>query len=173
MSCSLVWADQRAPIAPHIPIPVYKDGDGIVFRPGPSTFIKCGTASDTGGGACRQLCPTPPPFESDPYDPWRDGSDGCGSSWRARDFGTYLYRYARWQREVQAPSGHGINYNEIVVDGRHWNAHLPTTIEAFFGGAMARAARAEFLVRYALDPDDYPLMTFDRRNWDQPFSLAD
>ena len=65
-----------------------------------------------------------------------------------------------------------MDYNEIPVEGRHWNAHLPTTIEAFFGGAKARAARAEFIERFGLDPHEYPLLTFDRDNWEAPFALA-
>lgn len=80
--------------------------EGLILRPGSSTRIQCGTATDTGGGECKSLCPTPPEFSVDSFDPWAQGRDGCnGGSWRARDFGTYLYRYMRWQTEVQARGG--------------------------------------------------------------------
>ena len=66
-----------------------------------------------------------------------------------------------------------MDYNEIPVEGRHWNAHLPTTIEAFFGGATAMATRDEFLERFDLAAHEYPLMTLDKDNWEAPFALSD
>ena len=66
-----------------------------------------------------------------------------------------------------------MDYNEIVIDGRHWNQHLPDTIEAFFGGQKAREQRASFLAAFPqLTEDDVPLLTFDMNNWDEPFRLA-
>ena len=177
LSCSLIWAGQRAQEHPRISIPVYNGAhlEGVVLRPGPSTKIRCGTATDTGGGECKSLCPQPPAFHVDTFDPWAQGRDGgCypSGSWRARDFGTYLHRYMRWQTEVQA-RGNLMDYNEIPVEGRHWNAHLPTTIEAFFGGATAMATRDEFLERFDLAAHEYPLMTLDKDNWEAPFALSD
>ena len=34
-----------------------------------------------------------------------------------------------------------MDYNEIIVDGPHWTDHLPTTIEAFFGGGELAASQ--------------------------------
>ena len=123
LSASIIYADQRAPEHPQIAIPVYENGytpDGVILRPGESTRIVCGSASDTGGGACKGFCPSVT-LETDQYDPWRDGRDGCGGSWRPQDFGVFLHRSVQWQREVQARGGR-MDYNEVVVDGRHWNS---------------------------------------------------
>ncbi|KAL3893572.1 MAG: hypothetical protein SGPRY_014140, partial [Prymnesium sp.] len=123
LSTSLIFAHQRAPSRPHVPIPIYSNGytaEGVILRPGGSTRILCGTASDTGTGACKSFCPSVK-LSVDDYEPRRDGRDGCGGSWRPEDFGTFLYRSAMWQREVQAPSQGQMDYNEIVVDGAHWN----------------------------------------------------
>jgi hypothetical protein len=66
----------------------------------------------------------------------------------------------------------GTSHSEIIVDGVHWNEHLPDTIEAFFGGHKAREQRASFLSAYPqVKEADIPLLTFDHANWEQPFAL--
>jgi len=172
LSCSLIYAEQRPAISPNIPIPVYGNGvgsNGVVLRPGRTTRIACGTGWDSGGGACRQRCPSIAATGGDPshYDPQRDGRDGC--SWGPQDFGVYLKRANRWQTTVQA-RGRNTDYNEVVVEGDHWNAHLPLTIEAFFGDSLARTTRDQFLTRYNLNAVDVPLLSFDVYNWEQPFA---
>ena len=82
-----------------------------------------------------------------------------------RDFGVYLQRYATWQKEVQA-KGRDMDYNEIVVDGEHWSAHLPDAIEAFFGpSSLGRQQHAEFLEEFLLRADQVPLLEFDPNDW--------
>ena len=163
-----------------IPIPIFTGGlqgmQGVIFRPGSTTRILCGSASDTGGGACLRRCPSA--TLADDYDPIQDGRDGCfPGSWSPEDFGVFLYRYARWQREVQA-NGHWMDYNEIIVDGPHWTAHLPSAIEAFFFGvdqttsALARQQHGEFLAAFNLTNEEVPLLTIDTHDWRTPFRLA-
>ena len=40
------------------------------------------------------------------------------------DFGVFLYRTNRFEKEVQSKWGRRLDYNEIVVDGAHWTNHL-------------------------------------------------
>ena len=166
---------------PSIPIPVFDgptngaDGsNGVVLSAGAANKIVCGTASDSGGGACRSFCPHVT-LLNDTYDyarPERGGRDGCGGSWRPRDFGVFLRRSGAWQKVVQARGGR-MDYNEIIVDGEHWNAHLPQTIEAFFGGALARKQRHEFMQTFGLSPEHAPpLLEFDPTDWNAPFKMA-
>ena len=94
-------------------------------------------------------------------------------SWRPEDFGVFLKRSSAWQKGVQARGGH-MDYNEIVLSGTHWNAHLPGTIEAFFttskdDAKLARDQRRMFVNHYALDPSAVPLLVFDSHNWLAPF----
>merc|ERR1712070_432104 len=78
------------------------------------------------------------------------GRDGCGGSWAPEDFGDYLYRSCRWQKEVQAV-GRDMDYNEIILDGMFWNANLPDAIEAFFGtGKTAKEQHRLYLEEYHL-----------------------
>lgn len=121
------------------------------------------------------------PLEGDEYDPQRssEGAGGCRGSWRPEDFGVFLYRTNRFEKEVQAKWGRRIDYNEIVVDGAHWTQHLPGTIEAFFqsddhghgkGDYVAHAQHNAFLRRYGVSAEDVPLLEFDPHGWDNgPF----
>ena len=66
-----------------------------------------------------------------------------------------------------------MDYNEIVVDGAHWSAHLPRTIEAFVGvGRLAREQRRGFVDAFGLREDEVPLVAFDPTDWEAPFRLA-
>lgn len=171
-----MYADQRPPAHPEQPIPIYSNGyspDGVVLRPGVEGLIVCGTEHDTGQGACKlPLCPSVP-LAGDRYNPWRDGRDGCERSWRPGDFGVFLKRSSTWQKEVQA-NGRQMDYNEIVLSGQVWNAQLPRTIEAFFGGAKARQQRQSFLEAFPeVRPEDVPLLTFNPSDWAEPFRPAE
>ena len=177
ISTSLIYADQRPTCCPEQSIPVYTMGslgvEGIIFKPGESTRIMCGSAADTGGGECRWFCDSVP-LAGDAYDPWRDGRDGCGGgSWRPEDFGVFLRRSCSWQKEVQA-LGRAMDYNEIIVDGPHWNDHLPNAIEAFFGyGELSREQHRMYLDEFSLTPEQVPLLTFNWEDWESPFSLRE
>ena len=173
----MIFADQRPPDNVHVPIPVFTgagtQGDGIVLKPGAATKIVCGTAADSGSGACQSFCP--PVSLPDDYDVWKDGRDGCGRSWRPESFGVFLRRYSEWQKKVQARGGR-MDYNEIIVDGATWNANLPWTVDAFFGRAThlkrARDQHRAFLLHYGLTERDVPLLAFDTSDWEAPFRAA-
>ena len=71
-------------------------------------------------------------------------------------------------------------YNEYIVSAKHWNDHLPRTIQVVyyfcgdgFGEDEARQHREDFLRAFSLDGWAVPLVCIDIRNWDQPFTLID
>ena len=72
-----------------------------------------------------------------------------------------------------------MDYNEIIVDGSYWTAHLPCAIEAFVidasqgDGNLARQQRREFLDAYNLTNTSVPLVAFDASDWQEPFSLVE
>ena len=183
-SATLLFADMKPPCCANVPISVYKGGrhgiQGIVFRPGVTTRIICGAATDMSGRTCEEdtkWCDSIP-LAGDNYDYGRfhsaSDADGCGKMWRPSDFGVYLKRTATWQREAQAPYSHRQDYNEILVDGRHWASRLPDVIEAFFGdthATLAKEQHALFLREYGLSSDDVPLLRFDEHDWRNPFQL--
>ena len=71
------------------------------------------------------------------------------------------------------------SYNEVIIDGDHWRAHLPEIVEAFFqpeGGGedsgcddanacalSVRAVRAAFLSAFGIDADAVPLVSYEAR----------
>ena len=179
ISCSLITAEQHATTRPTLGIPLFTGGvfrelSGVIFRPGDTTRILCGSASDSGGGACKRRCPSVSNRTlSYSYDPTRDGRDGChGGSWSPEDFGTYLDRWAQWQRVVQSAQGFQ-DYNEIIVDGPYWTRHLPRAIEAFFGtSVLAHTQHRAFLAAFNLTNHDVPLLSFDQHDWHSPFGVV-
>lgn len=109
------------------------------------------------------------------FDPHHlDGTDGCGISregtWAPEDFGLFLQRSCRFEKEVQAPWSHRLDYNEILIDATHWTNHLPDAIEAFVGESdLARQQHQRFLQQYGLTPDEVPLLKINPIDWDKPF----
>jgi len=74
-------------------------------------------------------------------------------------------------------------YNEVIVNSQSVNSALPDAIEAFFfikdhetdrRGVpdQARAAHRAFLRAYP-GARDTPLLSFDYKNWEAPFSMAE
>ena len=66
-------------------------------------------------------------------------------------------------------------YNEIIVDGKYWTKHLPSTIEAFFypsGSADHTAGQqhSAFLRKFRLRADAVPLLRLTPDDWSNPFS---
>jgi len=171
MSASLIFADQRVP---GKPIPVFTCANGgLIFRPGPVTRLRCGNGGDS-GGICHEFCESA--TELGDVGSFQSPGDGCGMSWRPKDFGMYLRRVSAWQK-----LGRRSVYNEIIVEGdgprSHWKAHLPDTIEAFFqvsGGDFSgiRRHHENFLRAYKLSDTSHPLLTLDVDRWDEPFRVA-
>ena len=103
---------------------------------------------------------------------------GCGGSWKPEDFGVFLYRTNRFEKEIQAYQRR-FDYNEIIVNGSHWVKHLPQTIEAFFWSTdhgkgrrndhVAKEQHTKFLREYGLTAEHVPLLEFRPNDWAMPF----
>jgi len=64
------------------------------------------------------------------------------------------------------------NYNEVILDGFHWNKHLPYSIEAVITtGPEVNAWYRDFLNAYGLTPESIPLIEF-HTTMKNPFMLA-
>ena len=171
ISASFIWADMRAP---GFDIPVFScQTGGYIFRPGSSTKLVCGNGKDS-GGACFDFCP--PATELGDVASYSHPGDGCGASWRPRDFGMYLHRVAEWSKMSRRA-----DYNEIIVEGAgpksSWTAHLPDIVEAFFSvkgkdADSVKAHRANFLRSYGLDASRVPLLSLDVHDWERPFDTV-
>ena len=86
MSASMIFADQQPDCCRGIAIPLFTRGpfglQGLIFRPGTSTRILCGSGRDTSGAWCdsNKHCPSAPlEGDMDRFDPHHaNGPDGCG-----------------------------------------------------------------------------------------------
>ena len=170
MSASLIFADQRVP-GNGMPIFTCQDG-GLIFRPQVTRLI-CGNGMDS-GGTCHSFCDAATDLGN--VGGYQNPGDGCGMSWRPKDFGMYLKRVAAWQKLNSRTQ-----YNEIIVEGdgpkSHWTGNLPDTIEAFFqlkGNELGniRGHHERFLKAYGLSKDTHPLVVLDPGEWETPFSAA-
>ena len=117
---------------------------GVILRPGSGAKVGCGNAGDAGGDCyggwpARQDCPSTAKHSADVGDDVGDGmgdgmggDDGDGSGqfcwgpWRPQDAGVYLQRGMR--------QGKFERYNEFLLHGAWWHAHLPVAVEAFIAG---------------------------------------
>jgi len=157
LSASVVWAEQCLTRdssglghgwAGHFLFGHGCDAGGIILRPGAGTKIACGNSADAGGD-CHRFCAS-----TEATDPGE--GEVCGGSWAPRDVHAYLHRLAK----------HGAlgGYNEFLLDGEWWEAHLPDTIEAFIAGTEganaveAQRLHADFLRTYGLTARDVPLL---------------
>lgn len=99
-------------------------------------------------------------------------------AWRPEDMETLLKLHEEHGVQYTRPGYHS-GYNEVIVDGISWNAHLPNTIEAFFelegddAGVeklnYARDAHRRFLTEFGLSVEEVPLLKFDPARWHAPF----
>ena len=162
-------------------IPLFGYGLGLIFRPGAYNRNFCGFGSDSGGhgichpvsAACKPGCSSKLSDEyCDPHEkrvePANQAGTCGGLPWRTEDFGTFL--------QQAAPNG---LYNEIVIDSRWWDDHLPHSIEFMYYGTkdasvakMAREAHRAFVERYRLDEDAFPLVEMDKDDWRAPFKVV-
>ena len=167
-SNSIIYHEQGFPGADRIPLYKYDSG-GIIWKPG-VTLLNCGKGGDSGGHCGNQWCPSVSDVGN--VGAYSYPGDGCGASWRVRDFGVYLQRQSQWQEYRKR-----LEYNEIIVDGDYATAHLPHTIDAMFtcrGGCTVDVAgtHRRFLSVHGLTNNDVPLVEFDPMNWMRPFSAV-
>ena len=135
-----------------------------------------------------------------------------GKSWEPEDIGPNLQRSTSWQTQYNRPgyneyalascgcassvaTNATLNLTSerscfhpmpcrFIIDCRHWRAHLPQTIEAFFFRAPfftpeetkrmidhMRDVNERFLSRFGLSSSAHPLLRFDPSQR-EPFSLA-
>lgn len=179
-SASFVYAGQAAGASDR-GIPLFGYGFGLIFRPGAVNRLFCGFGSDAGGhGICHpvsEFCkPGCSSTSTDKYcdpqtmreEPNNQAGTCDGLPWRMADFGTFL----------QKAAFNGF-YNEIIIDSRWWDRHLPHSVEfMYYGTADAsvaintKAVHRHFLQKYKLTEDEFPLLQMDKNDWHAPFKLA-
>jgi hypothetical protein len=138
---------------------------GLILRPGTSTKIKCAAGQDN-GGVCKGFCHTLNAFKDWP------GDDCHGLNWPPENIGKYLELTAAYSIANKRST-----YNEFIVDPLPWQRNVPQTVEAMFGtrGAPLKEAgvvHRAFLREFGLSKTSHPLLLFNDRNWDTPFSDA-
>ena len=166
-------------------VPLVSYDGGVIARPS-EIELMClfgidGATVGLNGGPNGDGCPAAwcaPQLEPEP-------NGYCGfwgappdRAWRPSDLDTLLTLHEKHGEGYHEPGYHS-GYNEAIVDGISWNAHLPNTIEAFFelegqsagtGQAdYAREAHRRFLAAYGLSEHEVPLLKFDPFRWDAPF----
>ena len=67
-------------------------------------------------------------------------------------------------------------YNEVVLDAKFFELHLPTSVEAIYyhkgnaeAGLLARKMQRSFAHQFKLPRGAPPLLVFDPSNWEAPF----
>ena len=121
---------------------------GVILRPGSNHKVMCAHARDH-GAYCGSFCPSP-------------GGKLCSDAWRPEDIGEYL----RLQTLSYRSSPEYGYYNEFLIHGLVWDRNLPHSIEGFLtskgDGMVSSRAHADFLKKYGVSAEDYPLLTMTR-----------
>ena len=166
MSASLIWKVKGTA--------AFSGGGGVILNPN-ATRLLCIYGGD--GGTRGKTCSPPgasdrclPGCVASYRDAWCDASGArsswCdGHPWRPSELGTFV-----------ALDGGSAIYNEAIVDGFYWNAHLPHSIEALIGSPGDPAAvrlHERFLRTYRLTAEDVPLVIFEKDKPDCPFRPFD
>lgn len=179
MSASVIWR-LKGPAT-------FGGGGGVILNPNASRLLciyggdggtrgkTCSIANELENGVSPGWTPSDAPgctpgCVASTHDQWCDGSSArsawCdGKAWHMSEVGRFL--------ELDGPSS---SYNEAIVDGFYWNAHLPWSIEAIIGSPgdpNAVRLHQRFLSHYHLSKDDVPLVTFHKDNPDCPFRPFD
>ena len=119
-------------------------------------------------------------------------SNACGfngapaTAYAPKDMQTLLELHREHGPHYKAPGWHS-GYNEVIINSRHYNAHLPDSVEGFFYPRGAnpvtgdlgygitvdvRKVHRDFLAKYSLTAEQVPLLEFDPADWAMPFSIA-
>ena len=122
----------------------------------------------------------------------QNGNAGCGFSgapataWAPTDLKPLLEAHAKYGSSWKE-SGFHSGYNEIIINSKNHNAHLPHAVEAFFhvkghspvtddlGYSIVidvEKAHRAFLDEYGLTAEDVPLLVIDPGDWNAPFTRA-
>ena len=130
---------------------------GVILRPGAHTRVLCGHGQDSGAhcnGICAHLTEGAGAHEG----------AICSGAWAPQDIGEWIHRdTAAYRREP----GWG-KYNEFLINGTHWDAHLPWSINAFLSSRSGASERAydRFLAKYGVTEEvrrfveaEIPLLT--------------
>lgn len=165
MSASIIWKGKGAATF---------GGGGFLLHPN-HTRILCIYGGD--GGTRGKLCKPPgissaciPGCKASSSDQWcyaaQARSSWCdGKAWRPDMLGQML-----------ALDEMSDTYNEAILDGFYWNAHLPYSIEAVLtspNNPVLKRMHKQLLRRYSVTSDQIPLLTFHKENKDAPFRIED
>ena len=158
MSSSLI----NAATAGSRGISLFSNTAGVVYAPGDDlSMIKCVYGGDGGS---------------------RKEADGCGENWcQTRNDAWCGGRPPKpWQPADVLRSQRPGTYNEVILDASYLDWHLPRIVEAVFylagdSGSFdaAKLARAAFVDKYSLDPEQFPLLSLDVQDVEQPFRQTD
>ena len=161
MSGSLFNAGMASRFSGEPRISIFTNTAGVVYSPA-HTQINCVYAGDGGS---------------------RAKDDGCGQEWCSsrQDAWCDGRPHRAWQLVDVLRGQSAGSYNEVIIDAAYLDAHLPQAVEAFFylvqdGGSSfgeAMLARRAFVEKYNLNPADFPLLSFDIANVQQPFRQTD
>jgi len=185
-------------------IPIYGGWDVVGFLINPvSAHFLCGYPGDgdsqdfgysiagnkncdppSGSATCKPGCQHPAGW-CDPDAMWQGGClcgrDMCNGQsprpWHVRDFAQMAQVYSTY-------GGHSNwiqwKYNEYILNATHWNANLPSTIQAIFyicgngnSEQRARKLRTNFMHAYDVESRRAPLVCFNWDDWETPFTLID
>ena len=134
-SAMVMWAGLRErPDRVAIPLP-FGDRGGLLLNPAVAQ-LDCLYGID---GATYLLNSAEKPGCSESYcDPLQPQVNGqmCGftgapaTAWRPSDLKSLLTMYAQYGAPYHSPGWHS-GYNELVINSKHHNAHLPQAVEAF------------------------------------------
>ena len=117
----------------------------------------------------------------------RGKPDGCGTSFCSPERGRedswcdgLPHRAEDLENMMRGHEKRGGSYNEVIVDTRALQDHLPSSVEALFyvaGSSMAteafvRQAYDKFTRRYGLEAEAFPLLVLDPSSPSAPFAVA-
>lgn len=98
--------------------------------------------------------------------------------WDPTDIGTHLKYLTNLQQKGYRTNWGKLWYNEITIDIKHYGDNLPNIIEAIVIDRYIKDPDVEkksvdfyneYVEYYKLNKHDFPLLYFDKKNWDTPF----
>lgn len=120
----------------------------------------------------------------------RDWCNGRPQPWGPNDLDRMLDLFQTKGRPYKVGGGQSSGYNELILDGRHWERSMPAAVEAVFyvraahtltkevaaevaaAKSFASKVHRDFLAYYQLSPSEFPLLELREGDWSEPFHLA-